>query len=69
MLNKLYFEVYTMEKNKEKVWQSRRVWASALTLLVTIGMVALPDQSELIVMGAGLLASALGITSWTFPKK
>lgn len=58
-----------MMKNKEKFWQSRRVWASALTLLVTIGLVVLPEQSELVVMVGGVIASSLGITSWTYPKK
>ncbi len=69
MVTKLYFEVYTMEKNKEKIWQSRRIWASALTLLVTVGMVALPEQSEIWIMFGGLVASGLGISSWTYPKK
>ncbi len=65
---KLYIGVYTME-TKEKIWQSRRIWASALTLLVTIGMVVLPENTELIIMIGGLVAASLGITSWTYPKK
>jgi hypothetical protein len=67
-LDKIYVEVYTM-KTKEKIWQSRRIWASALTLVVTIGMVALPDNTELVIMLGGFIASALGISSWTYPKK
>ena len=55
--------------NKEKFWESRRVWASGLTLIVTIGLVLLPEKSELIVMVGGIIASGLGLSSWKFPKK
>lgn len=57
-----------MSINKEKFWQSRRVWASALTLIVSIGIVLLPDQTETLIMMGGLVASSLGISSWAFPK-
>ena len=57
-----------MSINKEKFWQSRRVWASALTLIVSIGVIILPDQTETLIMMGGLVASALGISSWTLPK-
>lgn len=52
----------------EPFWKSRRVWAAALTLLATIGIVVAPDQYELVVGAAGLIASGLGITSWVKPK-
>jgi len=55
--------------NKEKFWQSRRIWASGLTLIVTIGLVLLPEQSEIVIMFGGVIASYLGLSSWKTPKK
>ena len=53
----------------EPFYMSRRVWAAALTLLATVGIVYAPEQYELIVGACALIASGLGLSSWVKPKK
>ena len=52
----------------EPVWQSRRVWGAALSLLAVIGIVLAPEQYEFITAICAAAAGALGITSWVKPK-
>jgi hypothetical protein len=52
----------------EKFYESRRVWAAALTLLATIAVVLMPEQYELVISVGTLAATALGLTSWIKPK-
>ena len=56
---------------KEAWYKSRRLWGSALTLLVVGAQVFLPNtQYDSIIESVSLLvASGLGIASWTYPKK
>lgn len=59
-----------MSYGNENFWESRRVWAAALTLLATIGAVLIPEQVDQILIPAfGIIASLLGLGSWGFPKE
>lgn len=64
----LKIEVYDMVIN-EKWYKSRRVWAAALSLAATVGIVTFPDQYEIIVGACTVIASVLGIQSFRKPKK
>jgi len=54
---------------KEPFYKSRRIWAVGLTLIATIGITIAPDNYEVIKPIVLLVASFLGLGSWTFPKK
>jgi len=55
--------------NKEKWYQSRRIWGACLTLAALIAMFFFPTQYDTIAMIGMGIASGLGITSWVAPKK
>lgn len=58
-----------MDSKNEKWYQSRRVWAAALTAVATILVIAMPENIELLTAVFGAGATVLGLSSWTFPKK
>jgi len=55
--------------NKEKFWESRRVWGAGLTLVATALIIAFPENVIIIAPIMTGLAGLLGLGSWTFPKK
>lgn len=59
-----------VERNIEQPWyESRRLWAAALTLVATAAIGFAPEQYELIVQAGMLIAMGLGIRSWVAPIK
>jgi len=55
--------------NAEPFWKSRRVWGAALSLVAAILLVAFPNAWEYLAPILVVIAGALGLTSWTLPKK
>ena len=58
-----------MKKQKEPFYKSRRIWAVGLTLAATVILVIAPEHSVLVESVALIIASCLGLGSWTMPKK
>ena len=56
-------------KTKEPFYKSRRIWAAGLTLVTTIVITIAPEQYEVMKPIVLLVASILGLRSFTFPKK
>lgn len=54
---------------KEPFYKSRRIWAAGLTLVATAILVLAPEHSAMIESVALIIASILGLGSWTMPKK
>jgi len=67
-IDRRYLKI-VIKNNKEEWYKSRRVWASGLSLIATIGVVIFPEKFELIVGACTLIASSLGIQSFRKPKK
>jgi len=57
-----------MNKKLKEILTSRRMWGSALGLIATALIIAFPNANPLIEAGCTVVASALGIVSFTFPK-
>ena len=55
--------------NKEKWYQSRRIWGSILSTCVVVLMVWKPEYYDVIAASASTVALILGLNSWTMPKK
>ena len=53
---------------KEQWYMSRRIWGAVLTLLVTVGLVVVPGQSQVLLGLGSLVATYLGLNSWVKPK-
>ncbi len=55
-------------KQKEKWYQSRRMWGAILSALAAVGVFLFPEQYEAVVSLCTVLAGGLGVTSWIKPK-
>jgi len=58
-----------IKEEKQKWYQSRRVWAAGLTFIASIAVTVAPEQYDVIIQICMLIASLLGITSWIAPTK
>ena len=68
-LSSLDYEDKIMTKQNEPFYKSRRIWAASLTMLATVVLVMAPEHSAMIESIALIIASILGLGSWTMPKE
>lgn len=62
-------KVSTGGLGNEPWYKSRRIWASALSLIATIAVVIFPESFDIVIAIGTALAGTLGITSWVKPTK